>query len=134
MRARNAVTTVPRVRAVKGRRALVAAVALAACTTNAPPPGPACPNDLPGACPSPPPSYARDVAPVIAARCGPCHAPGGVEAAQRDFSAYATVHTQRVTILTQIHACLMPPADAGTLDAAERATLQGWLVCGAPDN
>jgi hypothetical protein len=36
-----------------------------------------CPNDLPAACPSPVPSHATDVKPIITAHCLKCHAPGG---------------------------------------------------------
>jgi hypothetical protein len=94
----------------------------------------ACPNDLPDECPAPAPSYDAAVAPILARRCAPCHFPGGVEVQAHDFSTYEQVHAQAGTILGQIHACLMPPADAGQPTAEERLTLEGWLVCGAPRN
>jgi mono/diheme cytochrome c family protein len=92
-----------------------------------------CPNDLPASCAATPPSYARDVAPIVASKCVVCHGPGGVES-NRDLSTYDHVHTLRSSVLNQVHACAMPPADGEALTAAERATLLGWLVCSAPDN
>src|SRR5207248_1312572 len=66
-------------RAVKLARSIAMAIAIgtiAGCGGG----GMSCPNDLPGACPSTPPSYSRDISQVISARCFPCHAPGGQEA------------------------------------------------------
>jgi hypothetical protein len=131
------------------RRAL-AILSLAACTSTSPTPPPPptdaandvadagdeedCPNDLPPSCPANAPSYAGDVAPLMSRRCAPCHYPGGIEDSVHDFSTYAHVHAQAGAILGQIHACLMPPADAGQPTADERAALQAWLVCGSPNN
>lgn len=93
-----------------------------------------CPDDLPRSCPTPPPSYAKDVAPILANRCAPCHFPGGVEVAAHDLSTYARVQAQRGSVLDQLHSCLMPPPDAGQPTAQERAAVLGWLVCGAQNN
>ncbi len=93
-----------------------------------------CPSDLPAACPSPPPSYASDVAPIIAARCYPCHAPGGVAASKHELSSYDRVFAQRSAVLNQVYACAMPPKDAAPPAASERQKLLGWLVCKAPNN
>lgn len=79
------------------------------------------------------PSYATDVAPVFANRCGSCHAPTGQEPTH-PFQTYAQVFSQRATILAQLHACKMPPAEAAQPSAAERAAILTWLVCGAPNN
>ena len=68
-----------------------------------------------------------------AQKCAVCHGPGGVES-NRDLSTYDHVHTLRSSVLDQVHACAMPPADGEALTAAERATLLGWLVCGAPES
>lgn len=95
--------------------------------------GEACPNDLPKDCPSPEPLYTSNVAPVIESRCLPCHAAGG-PAATTPLGDYADVYTRRTTVLTRVFACKMPPADAPALTADERATLLGWLVCGAKDD
>jgi hypothetical protein len=93
-----------------------------------------CPNDVPASCPPNPPSYSVDIAPILSRRCAPCHFPGGVEAQKHDFSTYPNVHAQAGAILGQIHACLMPPPDAGQPTADERAALLAWLVCGSPNN
>jgi mono/diheme cytochrome c family protein len=128
------VDVVSRARTRRGFFAAVAAVASAlGCSSQSTPSASACPNDLPVACAATPPSYARDVAPILAAKCVVCHGPGGVEAT-RDLSTYDHVHTQRSSVLDQVHACMMPPAGGEALTAAERATLLGWLVCGAPQN
>ena len=120
----------------------IALLALAGCTSD-PHQAPAdagaeaadeCPDDVPAACPSPEPSYANDVAPIFARRCAPCHFPGGIEVATHDFSKYDVIHDQKGAILGQIHACLMPPPDAGAPTPDERAALLGWIVCGAPQN
>jgi hypothetical protein len=117
---------------------LALALALSACTSASPPPsdGADCPDDVPASCPTPEPSYSKDVAPLLARRCVPCHFPGGIEAPTHDFSKYDVVHTQKGSIVTQIHSCLMPPADAGATAPTpdERAVLLGWIVCGAPQN
>jgi hypothetical protein len=95
--------------------------------------GGACPEDLPAACPSPAPSYAKDVAPVIQASCTPCHAPGGKQAT-RLLTTYDGAHANRSPMLNQIHACRMPPRDAPPLTPEGRAILLAWLVCGAPND
>src|SRR5207253_8424734 len=56
--------------------------------------GMSCPNDLPAACPSTPPSFARDISQVISRSCFPCHAPGGVEAV-KPLTTYQQVFDQR---------------------------------------
>ena len=92
-----------------------------------------CPNDLPGACPSTPPSYSRDISQVISARCFPCHAPGGQEAV-KPLTTYQQVFDQRGPVLDQVYHCLMPLAGSPQLTATERAQLLAWLVCNAPNN
>jgi len=95
--------------------------------------GKGCPNDLPASCPSPAPGWAADVAPVIAARCATCHVKGGV-AADKPLTSHAEVFFRKGSVLNQIHACKMPQAGSPQLSAAERAAVQGWLVCGAHDD
>jgi len=92
-----------------------------------------CPNDLPESCPSPEPSFAADVAPVLQERCAPCHSPGGL-AAERPLTSYASVHALRSPVLNQVYGCNMPPSTAEPLAAGERDVLLAWLVCGAKDN
>lgn len=107
-----------------------------ACTSaeppTPPPPDAGCSGESP-TCPTTPPSYANDVAPIIADRCAPCHAPGGVSST-RVFTTYADVYRYRTSMLTQVYGCRMPPATATPLTSDEKATLLAWLACGAPDN
>lgn len=95
----------------------------------------ACPNDLPSesGCGTAIPSYKTDVAAVFAARCGTCHAPGGIEAAL-PLTTHAQIFAQRRTVLNQIFSCLMPSPCATDLSADERANVLKWMVCGSPDN
>ena len=94
-----------------------------------------CPDDLPSDkdCGGKVPSYQSDVSSTIAARCGTCHGPGGIEAAL-PLSTHAQLYDQRRTGLNQIFTCLIPPACAMNLSSDERATLLLWLVCGSLDN
>ena len=92
-----------------------------------------CPNDLPADCPSPPPSYAKDVAPVFKASCTTCHSPTG-RAPNRLLTDYAHIQPEVGAILSQVHSCKMPPSAGPSLTAEGRQVLQTWLVCGSPDN
>jgi len=116
-------------RRVRCRAIFSAAVLIGACggseSVN-------CPN-LSTTCPSPQPSYATDVRPILNARCTTCHSPGGKEAV-RDLTTYSGVFSQRQAVLTQVYSCRMPPSDAPQPAAQERSVLVGWLVCGAPNN
>ncbi len=95
---------------------------------------PACPSDLPSACPATVPSYKEEVQGVIVSRCWGCHADGGVAQRGNDLSTYDDIFKQRSAVLNQVYACQMPPSDAGALSPAERAALLAWLVCKAPNN
>jgi hypothetical protein len=101
------------------------------------------PNDVPSACPSPAPSYATDVLPVLQSSCLLCHSPtepdGGANPqyiSPYNFSTYSLQFANKGTFLTEIEACLMPNLDAGAapIDEADRLTLMDWLICGAPNN
>jgi hypothetical protein len=102
-----------------------------------------CVDETPDACPSPEPSYASDVLPVLQAHCYECHADAGITASesQLDLGSYAAVYSVRGDVLGQVSTCRMPPSVAPhglTLPAAptdaDRATILGWLKCNAPDN
>ena len=95
--------------------------------------GSTCPRDLPTSCPSPEPSYATDVAPLIQAHCVTCHGPNGVSS-DRPLGTYPQLFAMRQDVLDQVYNCLMPQSPQLQLDEADRQTLLGWLVCGAPDN
>src|SRR5918911_16984 len=111
------------------KRVLVAAVLLAACGGGS---EVNCPN-VSQTCPSPAPSFASDVRPIINARCVTCHSPGGQEAV-RDYTTYSGVFAQRQPMLTQVYSCRMPPAGNPQPTTQERQTIISWLVCGAPNN
>jgi hypothetical protein len=128
-------------------RVLAALSGAAACseragTSNAPPDGgpepdaaeASCPRDLPPSCPTPEPSWASDVRPLVDSKCNACHGVGGIEQSRFDFSTYQGVHNLSGSILDNVYRCLMPPPDAGALSVAERRVLLGWLVCAAPNN
>jgi hypothetical protein len=92
---------------------------------------------LPSSCPSTnAPSYAKDIAPLVQAKCLPCHSPGKV-AASRDFTTYTNFSRWESTAFVQVGSCLMPPSDAGPdgdLSIDERTELLQWFVCGAQNN
>lgn len=93
-----------------------------------------CPFQTP-VCPDPQPSYAGEVGAIISTYCVGCHGTGGQEstmpfASWQDISA----HSYAGPMQRQLLACLMPPADAPPLPADKKATLIGWLTCGAPNN
>lgn len=92
-----------------------------------------CPDDLPESCPSPAPGWAKDIAPVIEARCASCHVQGGV-AADKPFTNHDQVFSRKGAVLNQVYACKMPPEGATPLSTVERLALESWLVCGAPDD
>lgn len=115
-------------------------LAIEACTTQetpsdpTPPPTPACPSDLPAACPSTPPSFSNRVEGIIESRCWACHGDGGVAQKGNDLSTYGDIFRQRSAVLNQVYSCNMPPSDAGALTADERKAMLEWLVCRAPEN
>jgi len=113
---------------------LVLACGAAACGPGSeqPPPN-TCPNDVPDTCPSPAPAFAADVQPVFADHCVTCHSPTGQEPSF-PFQSYAQIAAQKISILGQIHACLMPPPSEVQLTSAERQAVLGWIVCGAPND
>lgn len=94
-----------------------------------------CPNDSPAACPSPAPSWAMQVQPYVEQLCalgGQCHGAGGQSVL--DFTTYAGVKKNFVTMESDLLSCKMPPPGALAPTLEERTTLLGWFLCGAPDN
>jgi hypothetical protein len=126
--------------AIAGGLARAIAAAIGLCLLTAPlacggdaPAARMCTWQLPAACPTPPPSFRRDVDPILETHCRLCHRPGGLSAAVR-LGNYAEVYAQRAHVLTQTYACKMPPADASALPEAQAQILFAWLICQAPDN
>jgi hypothetical protein len=115
-----------------------------ACSSGSSPSGPPPPSCAgvvaPAACPSPPPSWASEVQPLIEKYCWQCHANGGIDQQMIDLSTYAGAKQNAVRILQQVYGCLMPnfgatppPKVYPTVD--ERNTIVAWAgVCMAPDN
>jgi hypothetical protein len=118
------------------KRALLVALAAGAlalgCGGHSGPPV-NCPQNLPAACPGPPPSFAADVKPIFDSVCTTCHAPGGKKA-DVPFTTFDQIHGRRTTILSQVYDCVMPPVDGPQLSDAQRLTLMTWFVCEAPNN
>lgn len=87
------------------------------------------------------PTYWRDVAPILAARCNECHTAGGL--APFALTAYDDVRARAAQIAAVTAAREMPPwppaqdcrplADARVLTAAELATLRAWSERDAPE-
>jgi hypothetical protein len=106
---------------------------LLACEDAAERPALVCPT-LSSECPALVPSYANEVAPILAAHCGQCHTrenPSGPWPLDDplDIAEWAT------SIQADLSECLMPPPDADApLSDADRETLHAWLSCGAPAN
>jgi uncharacterized membrane protein len=90
----------------------------------------ACPDDAPGGCTTPAPGFTADIAPIIANRCGKCHAPGG-KVPGFPFQTHAQIEPFAGDIKLQIETCAMPPPPEPALTAPERQSLFGWILCGA---
>jgi len=94
------------------------------------------------AAPVAPPTYYRDVAPILTTRCGGCHVEGGV--APFALGSYADASSRAAAIAAATTARVMPPwpADGGGacgtfvdsrwLTGDEIATLATWNAIGAP--
>jgi uncharacterized membrane protein len=94
--------------------------------------GSSCPNDA-LICPTPAPSYASSISGIIENRCMVCHSPTG-QNPLLPFTNYQQIFAARSAMLTQVHACQMPPVGATQPTAQERTLLLDWLTCGAPNN
>ena len=89
-----------------------------------------CPNDYPSACPTPAPSFANDVSPLIHANCTPCH---GAGQQIPTLDTYDDVMRAATMISMQVFQCRMPPAPRAPLTSQQRQIILGWLVCGAKE-
>jgi hypothetical protein len=92
----------------------------------------ACDRQLP-TCPAMPPSYQRDVAPIIKGECAACHFAGST-IARGVYSTYAQLQAGRGSVLNEVFACKMPVAPVPPLSPDERTTLLTWIECGGPNN
>jgi cytochrome c5 len=85
------------------------------------------------ACPDPGPSFATDIQPLLDRDCNTCHSPGSM---LWPLIGYENVSDWAYSILLDVEACKMPPADGGTppLSGQDRSVLVGWIACGAKNN
>jgi tetratricopeptide (TPR) repeat protein len=85
-----------------------------------------------------PPTFARDVAPIVHRSCSPCHRPG--QPAPFALLSFADVEKRRAQIVEVTQSRLMPPwlvvhgelADDRRLSEQEITTLRRWVEAGAP--
>ena len=87
------------------------------------------------------PTFARDLAPIVFARCAPCHHPG--EAAPFSLLTHADLARRAKQILTVVEGRYMPPwlpddqgrqfKDARALSDEEIALFRRWVEAGAPE-
>lgn len=86
------------------------------------------------ACPAAPPSYATDIAPLLAAKCTTCHRPGDPSGAW-PLDTYARVAGWDSAVFEQLERCSMPPRDSGIeMSSGERQRIADWINCGSRDN
>jgi hypothetical protein len=115
---------------------LGALVTVGACS-NSPPAASTCPT-VSSDCPAPPPSWSKDVQPLIQSYCVMCHQPGGSGYSLADLTSYTSVFRSRAAITFQVSQCLMPNQDASPpppqLTTAQRETIVSWVGCMAPNN
>lgn len=85
-------------------------------------------------CPTPPPSFANDILPIIVQRCDGCHDPNA-PSGPWPFQGYDDVAGWATLIQPDLTDCTMPPPGSGvTLPAAERFLILSWIDCGIPNN
>jgi hypothetical protein len=111
--------------------------AVVACSNGAPAVGSDnCPN-VSQSCPALPPSWMKDVQPLIEGYCAACHRPGGTGQAS-DLTTFANVYAHRTEVLFQVYTCRMPLLGASpplaALSDAQREAIVAWVACGAQNN
>ncbi len=82
-------------------------------------------------CPATPPSYAKDVAPILNGNCAGCHKAGGENPnPTRRLDSYNACNSNRTlwtTAQEQASTCVMPPAPLPPLPSDELVTLECWF-------
>ncbi|HLK40924.1 MAG TPA: hypothetical protein VKU41_29425 [Polyangiaceae bacterium] len=107
--------------------------ATAAAGESAAPEAAVCDRHFPP-CPSPAPSYAQVIVPVVMMECLACHYAGNSTTRNSDYTTYEGIYKDRGSILNQLFACEMPPSTYPALTSDERTAFLEWLECGAPNN
>lgn len=122
---------------------LAVGVLAGACTFNDPLPGELgrCEGEDEAPTPTAGLTYHRDIAPILAARCGTCHVDGGI--APFAFDTYESAYPARDLIAGVTAARRMPPWPPGrccneylhdrSLSDDELAALAGWAADGGPE-
>ena len=110
---------------------LLAVVALALCF---------CAAAFPATGPTPPPTFYRDVLPILQSHCQTCHRPGDI--APMPFVTYEQTHPWAKQIATAVQMKMMPPwfadprygkfANDPSLTPQQIATISAWAEAGAP--
>jgi hypothetical protein len=91
-----------------------------------------CPVAAPTACADPTAIRYADIAPIIEARCAPCHSP--LWSGPWPLHTLGHVRDWTEDIRTNLLACTMPPLDAGIpITKEERLTILQWIRCGTPE-
>lgn len=90
-----------------------------------------CSASVPSSCSSTP-SYASDVAPILASACTSCHSAGG-EQSNKPLDSYASVARLASEVQSQLATCAMPPGSA-SLSSSDADKVLLWIECGAPNN
>jgi hypothetical protein len=95
-----------------------------------------------GSCPSPAPSFATQVYPILEGACFPCHLDadqcgfsypdgGGSCGVSPAIDSYAVVATLEFATMLS---CYMPPSSAFAMSPDELQIVFDWLQCGRPNN
>jgi uncharacterized membrane protein len=93
---------------------------------------PACLVEAPTQCPDSPPRY-RDVAPIVAARCGSCHVATPDGSGPWPLDNYEDVAEWAGLIRQDVLNCSMPPADSDVrMTQNEALAIVTWIACGTP--
>jgi hypothetical protein len=109
----------------------LAILVAAGCASSATP-VPSASSTPAASCGGSPPSYQREVTPLLQRYCLSCHAPGGEAGEDHDFTRYETLHAQRRQLGGEHETGAMPPGDRPQPSRSERALLQRWACLGAP--
>jgi hypothetical protein len=80
-----------------------------------------------------PPSYTKEIAPLLDEKCNGCHIGGAGHPWQlRNYDDLVHWRSRLFPVLVD---CSMPPSDAAeTLTSEERALVETWVICGMPKN
>jgi hypothetical protein len=94
----------------------------------------ACPPPRSTTCLTPQPSFARDIVPILDARCNDCHDPTNPDGPW-PLHDYQDVVDWKGIVVDSLLNCTMPPPDGPTsLPEEARQRLLAWVACDTPNN